>query len=427
MPIKVFIKCWVFYWLLILIAPFRSAVGAAWSGPFVQSVFFISVIGGYFLLDNNFKTERVMPSFPKPPNVYVQLFWLSITISLVGSFFMTFDRMIIQGISFSHGLAVAREKWRIAGEERGGSISSIYSILGYLCAPAFYYSIINLSIYKNAHEKKIKFKWLLILLMIVWNTILTGGRSVAFVALIMFVSSQIYNHQFFVKESVGWVTRIFQRSSLIINKSNLLRTTIILLLLSYSLYVFKSRSVAGSIDVKSYVTIALNDLGLQIYPSVDALLIYVPFAELIYLSILMLGYLLHSYVVVAQIYNYPYENHSLVIFSGIGLILAKLGVISTPNTDWFLAGTFASLPGSLYLQGGFKLLILFGLVLGFSVRLVSLLIYKYRYNSTLIFVYIILLSIMLTSPVLFVFDSLMFPFILIQFAIFSILLRLRLR
>jgi len=155
-------------------------------------------------------------------------------------------------------------------------------------------------------------------------------------------------------------------------------------------------------------------------------LVYVPFSELIYLAILFLGYLLHSYVVVAQIYGYPYENHSLVIFSGIGLIMGKLGIISKPDIEWFLAGTFPSLPGSLYLQGGFVLMILFGLLLGFTTHLVSLLVYKYRYNTVLLFLYIILLSVMLTSPVLFIFDSLMFPFILIQFAIFSTLIKLRL-
>ena len=426
MAIRVVIRCWLIYWLLILIAPFYSVAPSPWIGIVIQLVFFVSVLAGYASIASQHQGgHKIEPVFDDPRSL-VRLFWLSIFFSIVGSLALSFDRIVIQGISFSDGLAVAREKWREAGEQRGGSISSIFSVFGYLLAPAFYYSIINLTAYRKAHTRKIKIKWLIIIILIGWNTILTGGRSVAFVAFIMFAASHVYTRQFFITQSRSiwqWIssTKIF-----VLKRSTLLRNLVLLSLIGYSLYVFAARSAANEMSVAHYVDQALAALGLKIYPAINAYIPYLPFASLFYLLILFLGYLMHSYVVVSKIYLYPYDNKSLVVFVGFGLILAKLGIIDQPNTEWFLAGSFPSLPGALYLQGGFTLMILLGFLLGAGLALCVAFIFRFRFNSMLLFAYVVLLSTLMISPVLFIFDSLMFPFILIQFVIFSILRKVRL-
>lgn len=427
MPIKIFIKCWVVYWILILIAPFQAIVDSAWIGIAVQLLFFCSVLTGYFAFPaGKYQTSKIKFELPRESAFYLRLFWLSIFLSLFGSLSLTVDRVLFQGISFSEGLAVAREKWRLAGEARGGGISSIYSVLGYFTAPAFYYSIINLVIYKTVH-RTLKWKWLLILLLIGWNTILTGGRSVAFVALIMFISAQAYRRQFYVSENSRSLLHFLKGNSLIVNKKSFLTLCVIVTLLAYSLYVFKARSAANGMDVTEYVDQALYGLGLEMYPIISENREYIPFSDIFYLAALFTGYLLHSYVVTARIFMYSGENDALVIFSGFGLILSKIGLISPPKIDWFLAGSFSSLPGALYMQGGFVLMFVFGFLTGLLTRLVTLFIYKHPYNSMLLFTYVILLSILVASPVLFIFDSLMFPFILIQFVLFSFLLKYRFR
>jgi hypothetical protein len=426
MAIKVVIRCWLLYWLLILIAPFHSTAPSPWMGIAIQLLFFVSVLAGYaFIASQHPGGHKVDQVFDNPKSL-VRLFWLSIFFAFMGSLSLSFDRIVIQGISFSDGLAVAREKWRQAGEERGGSISSIFSVLGYLFAPAFYYSIINLTAYRKAHARKIKLKWLIIIILIGWNTILTGGRSVAFVALVMFAASHVYTRQFFTTRSSSIWQRIVASRVFVLKKSTLLRNLVFLSLIGYSLYIFAVRSAANEMTVAHYVDQALNGLGLKMYSVIDNIIPYLPFATVFYLLTLFLGYLIHSYVVVSKIYFYPYPNKSLVIFVSFGLILAKLGIISEPNTEWFLAGSFPSLPGALYLQGGFVLMILFGFLLGAGLAFCIASIYRFRYNSMLLFVYIILLSTLMTSPVLFIFDSLMFPFILIQFLIFSALRKVNL-
>ena len=427
MPIKIFVQCWVVYWALILIAPFRASVDSPWIGIAIQFLFFCSVIAGYFFYPaHHSQAIKIEQRLPRKPGFYVKLFWLSIILSLLGSLSLTIDRVVFQGISFSEGLAVAREQWRQAGEAREGTISSVYSVLGYLLAPAFYYSIINLVVYRPVH-KTVKSKWFLIILLIGWNTILTGGRSTAFVAFIIFVSAQAYYRHFYIDLNRKSLLDFLRRSSLIINKKSLLTFCVILSLLVYSLYVFKERSTANGMTITEYVDQALYGLGLEMYPVISENKEYIPFSDIFYLLVLFAGYIVHSYVVTTRIFLYSGENDALVIFSGLGLILNKLGLIAPPNTHWFLAGSFSSLPGALYLQGGFVLLLVFGFSIGLLTRLVVLFIYKYPYNSMLLFIYVILLSILISSPVLFIFDSLMFPFILIQFIVFSFLLKYRFR
>jgi hypothetical protein len=425
MALRVVIRCWLIYWLLILIAPFHSTAPSPWIGIVIQLTFFISVLVGYASIASQHpKGTKIEQVFDNPKSL-VRLFWLSIFFGIIGSLSLSFDRVVIQGISFSDGLAIAREKWREAGEERGGSISSVFSVLGYLFAPAFYYSIINLTAYRRAHTRKIKLKWLIIIILIVWNTILTGGRSVAFIAFIMFAASHVYYTQFFITSSVSIWQKIAKARPFVLRKSTLLRNLIILGLVGYSLYIFAARSEANEMSVSHYVNQALDALGLQIYPVINWYIPYVPFSSVFYLFTLFLGYLLHSYVVTSKIFLYPYDNNSLVIFVSFGLILAKLGIINQPDTEWFLSGSFPSLPGALFLQGGWTLMILFGFAVGAGLALSVAFTYRFRLNSMLLFTYVILLSTLMTSPVLFIFDSLMFPFILIQFFVFSILRKVK--
>jgi hypothetical protein len=426
MPIKIFVKCWIIYWVLVIIAPFHAIVDSPWTGIALQFLFFVAVIAGYFSVPGSYRVSKIEQMFPKPDKTYIRLFRLSIILSLLGTLCLTFDRTIIQGISFTDGLAVAREKWRLAGEARGGSVSSIYSVLGYLLAPAFYYAIINLVIYRSIHKSR-KWKWILILTLIAWNSVLTGGRSVAFVALIMFASAHAYHRQFFFDPNWKSWSGFLRRKNLPLNKKSLSTAIVIVLLLSYSLYIFSVRSVANGMSVYEYVDQALNGLGLQMYSFISTNKEFIPFSEGFYLVTLFLGYILHSYVVTTKIFMYPYENDALIIFSGFGLILSKIGIIDPPKTDWFLAGSFSSLPGSLYMQGGLSFMVIFGISIGLLVRINSLYIYKYPHNSMLLFLYVILTSILIASPVLFIFDSLMFPFILIQFVLFSLLLKYRIR
>ncbi len=419
MAIKIFIKCWLVYWFLILIAPFYSLTESPWLGIFLQIVFFLSVLLGYYMLKGNSKNTVNQNVRPLRNDHILFLFWLSLIFSVMGSLSLAYDRIFMQGISFSDGLAVAREQWRVAGLNRQGSISSVFSVMGYLLAPAFYYSIINLTVYSRLHTRFYKFKWLLILIMVVINSGLTGGRTVAFVAFIIFLSCQIYKRQFFfsIYPKIKWSLKL-----LTLRKSVLLRNIIILSLLSYSLYIFKERSVANSETIEAYAEHAFRHLELKLYPEFQEWLSYVPFSSMIYLCLLFLGYLLHSYSVATQIFLYPNENDSLVIFTGFGSILGKLGIITPPKLDFYTAGKFSSLPGILFLQGNFALLCLFGFILGFLLKLTTLYVYKYPYNSAIMFMFVVLTSTLIVSPVLFIFDTLMFPFIIFQFCLFSMLL-----
>ena len=51
---------------------------------------------------------------------------------------LTYDKLFIQKIDYSAGLAFAREEWRQLGEEREGQASSIFSVIGYLLGSSYY-------------------------------------------------------------------------------------------------------------------------------------------------------------------------------------------------------------------------------------------------------------------------------------------------
>lgn len=415
--LKRFCIVWLLYWTIYLIQPVHSiypAVGMAWS---IQFLFFVVVCFTYAI------ASGLVPAHNNSSHTHVMLFdvveanyiirW-GLVISFVGLLFLLYDKVFIQGIDYSQGLAEAREQWRLLGVKRGGGVSSIFSALGYALGGTYFLSLaLTFSRFVYLSDSRRLFYLLSGWGLLISHSLATGGRSSILLA-IAFVC-----FGYFSSKHDG-LPPLFRRS--IFRKIMWMGAVI---MSAYVLYVFYARAVSMKIEVTTYCMDALGFLGLApeawFIQEVDAS----SFGGIVALLNLAVSYLTHSFATTAAIAEYTGENVN-AIFVYLFSLGAKLGVLEI-LPEWFLSGRFPSLPGALYLQFG-----LFGVLagagsIGFLAGMLSSLFVQRRYSITLFFMCAVVESILLMSPFLFVIDFLFFPFLVFGGVILIVFSRLRMR
>src|SRR5207253_3376039 len=92
--------------------------------------------------------------------------------------FLLFDKIYIQGIDYSSGLALAREQWVELGEDREGKASSIWSILGYAFGSAYYVAVVLVITQTQQFSGGRRLLYIVICFVFTLiNSIITCGRS----------------------------------------------------------------------------------------------------------------------------------------------------------------------------------------------------------------------------------------------------------
>ena len=64
--------------------------------------------------------------------------WLALGMSILGLLSLCYDRIVLQGIDFTRGIAIARPAATIGRKDREEGVSSIFSVFGYLLGFTFF-------------------------------------------------------------------------------------------------------------------------------------------------------------------------------------------------------------------------------------------------------------------------------------------------
>lgn len=407
--IKKFIISWLIYWGMIALLPVHSSYPAVLSAISLQLFFVILVLLGYLVPSLVYKPQHL----PTVSGAWIfsarHIIYWALWLSAIGFAAMLYDKIKIQGINYMDGLAFAREQWRLIGEERDGKASSIWSALGYLLGSSYYIALVLLFVEPMSFRDGERISLVcIIFLLVLANSLITGGRS-NFMLLFAFAIAS-----FGAREG----------ASLRLLFPNWRQLRVILLLVFFALfylaYIFISRAEASDLPISWYVENFLPYMGLEF----DGWYIKVSqiewIAEIGHIMILMFGYLTHSLATFAAILDHPTED-KIMIFGNIAALLYKLGFTQNPDTDWFLAGRFSSVPGAIWHQFGLIGFIFLSFILGVVGFITTAWTSSLRGRRGLLplGLYTMVATTLLLTPYVFAPDILSFTFVLISFIILS--------
>lgn len=400
---KHFVVVWLVYWAAIAIMPVHSVYPATGEAFLLQLTFVILVIAGY----------GVAHIFMKIPNVphwgaadildSKSLIYVAFILSFVGTGFLVYDKMYVQGIDYSQGIAFAREEWRRVGEDRGGNISSIFSVLGYLFSSGYFVAGILTVVVKKGLSQRFRFFSLLcVFLLLMANSLISGGRSNVLLLVTLLLAT--------ISSQRGWSFRGFITDCF----ARIFIYTMILLAAVYTLYVFYERADASGLTAVEYVVGFLPYLGLEIDKWYLDILTEGSIASLSAVFLLAMSYVAHSFSTTAAIIDGIQED-KVIVFLHVINIFNKLGLVSPPDSSWFLAGRFPSLPGALWYQYGGLGIFFGGFSLGIGCALAKFMFAVRAGRVIPLSLYVASYAVLVLSPMLLVMDFMSFPFVLLSF------------
>jgi hypothetical protein len=328
------------------------------------------------------------------------IIYVAIGLSILGLAASTYDKVFVQQINFSEGVAFAREEWRRAGIDREGQISSVFSVVGYLFGSMYYVAAV-LAITQTRLLSTRK-RWYIVLacfVLVIANSVITGGRS------------NILLLAAFVVAAFSARSGISLRKLFVSNTQRRLTQGLIALGGLYTIYIFSARADAQGTSVLQYALRLLPFLGIEADASFEHWADSGGLIESVMtLLVLAFAYITHSFAIVAAIIDAPDEGKRL-IFAYISTLIYRLGLAPQPDVQWFLVGRFPSVPGALlYQYGGFGFAVssfFFGVLSGAAK------VWTVRRPSRLLPLgaFVMSGSILLLTPALFAGDFLSFPFV----------------
>jgi oligosaccharide repeat unit polymerase len=396
------IASWLIYWLVIAVLPVHSIFPATLPAFLLQATFLVLAASSAWLVTWSFGLSRMPVAILHDISNGRLLVWCAIAMGTAGFLLLLYDKVVVQGIDYSSGIAIAREQWRLAGEERGGQASSPFSVAGYLLGSSYFIAA-ALAASRSASLAPWESRAVLAisLLLLLANSLLTGGRSSILLMAPFLLAAYSARSQ---RSRAPW------------NAQFALKVTAVslagLLFLSYTVYVFFQRASAGSGSAADYALDFLPFLGLEADSWYVRMIEESFFGDLSAMLVLTFSYLTHSLATVAAVIDSPSED-KVVMFMHVTSILSRLGLIEAPDTEWALSGRLTSLPGALYLQFGALGVPIGGLLTGLTLGL-SIVWTASKPRRLLPFIgYCLMNTITILSPALFSADFLSFPFIVL--------------
>lgn len=414
--IRWYLYVWFFFFLFEAILPVESISGNKLQAVLASIDYVLVSAGTAWLFYISFRRKTVYVQKVSRGLNFRQLKLIilcSLVLSLSGFLLLWFDKIFIQKIDYSAGMAVAREVWRKAGEERQG-VSSVASVLGYITGFSFYVTIAMIHLHWENLTKYYRYLGLFSgLLLLFGMSYLSGGRTI----ILLQIASMM---------SIGIIRRIKRISFLPGRKttSKFIPLSIIFIAFVFSIYIFKLRAEMSNMDAKNYVSELVNFLGgieTDTFNSIENLGDI--FADIIYLSLGAGVYLTHTLWSFQTVLDAEYRP-GWVSLSYIMSLLAKIGAIQNASEPWLLAGNFISLPGALWYDFGslgfLIAAIVHGILLGSAMVTVS---HRKAGGIGVGWVIAVLISTIL-SPLVFAPLLMSFPFMLVSYVCLSFLGRL---
>ena len=405
---KHFFGVWLIYWAVIALLPVHSIYPATTEAFALQCTFVALVLVSYTL------THAILgkPGLPVAGRFDLSttptLIRIALGMSIIGFFFLTYDKVYIQGIDFSDGIAVAREEWRRGGEEREGQVSSIFSVMGYLMGSGYYVAAV-LAVTQVRVLSARKRVWVLLgsFMLLMANSAITGGRSNVLLIAVFILGA------------------LAARGGLNLRKlfdTQAQRRTVIVaagLALAYTLFIFYQRAQASDVSALEYALDFLPFLGLEADEWYRSLMEGSIASSLSAILVLAVSYVTHSFATVATIIDAPTEEKT-IMFLHIRGILNKLGLVNPPDGDWFLAGRFPSFPGALWHQYGGIGFVFGSLLLGVISAFANAWTARQPARLLPLGVFVMVYGVLLLTPALFAADFLSFPFVAAAFVLISV-------
>lgn len=403
---QLFISAWLIYAAIFLVMPFKIPASGNW-GAIGIVVSFILITSLAIEAVRRWTPIGFRNVAPLANKDFRRLIWLGIILSLVGFAFLIYDRVVIQKIDFSHGLAHARAQWTILGEYRR-TPSSLFSLLGYPLSSIYFVSLV-MSLIRMERLTRWQLAAILIavFMLAMMNSAITGGRSTLLLLVVFVVSAIVLSGPGLLRRRLAG--RTFRRGCY----------GLAAVMLIYVVYVTLDRAANSEITMETYLVDSIAYLRMEMsswyLEHLRSSALSSATAPIVYIG----AYLSHSYAILCEIVNSPQEDKVILFVHWLGL-MSKLGLVAPPEGDWFLAGRFPSVPGALWLQFGPAGLVvgsaIMGAVSGFSVRL-------YRASPDFLLFkgfQACCATILVLSPLMFAADLMVFPFIVIGFGVMAI-------
>lgn len=401
--VRHFIVVWLLYWLAIVLLPVNSIYPGTFAAAMLQLGFVFIVLTGILIT----RLLAGVRAFPRPGSCDIPtantLIRFALWMSVIGTICLIYDKVFVQGIDYSNGVAFAREEWRKLGEDRDSNASSIFSVLGYFFGSAYYVAIVLAVTQVGVVTLKLRIQsLLLVFVLLMINSAITGGRS-NLLLVAMFVLAA-----FCARKRLALVDvfpRVSQRFAI---------KCVLLLGFAYTVFIFYQRAEAGGSDALNYAIEFLPFLGFEASNEYRVGLDGSELSSLSATLVLTVSYVTHSFATVAAIVDANPEDKT-ILFLHLAGIANKLGLIGPPDGDWFLAGRFPSVPGSLLYQFGYLGFICSSLMLGVLSELCRSWAAKRPDRLMPLGSYVMAHVTLLLTPALFAGDFLSFPFVIGSF------------
>lgn len=410
--IRHFIYTWLTYWAVVALLPVHSIYPATTAAFFLQLAFVLMVLASLesvvFFSGTRRMPEAHRVEIPSTPT----LIRIAIAMSIVGLASLTYDKILIQGIDYSEGVAAAREEWRQLGEDRDGQASSIFSALGYLFGSAYFVAIV-LAITQTRILSSRQRLWSLLasFSVLIGNSLITGGRSnvllVAAFAIAAFSARRGLN-----------LRNVFRRRG-----QRRILWLLVIAAAAYIIFIFYARAKAGGVEILGYAIDFLPYLGVEVDDWYRASLGGGIFSSLSAMLVLTLSYVTHSFATVAAIVDSPSEEKTIIFVHGL-TILSKLNLVPAPDGDWFLSGRLASVPGALWHQFGIIGFSVGSFLLGVSCAIAKIWAARRPHRLLPLGAYVAADATLLLTPAFFAGDFLSFPFVVAAFVMLAFAQRL---
>jgi hypothetical protein len=407
----VFLAAWLGYFALLLLLPIRYTSVDLGAAVTVLAVYVMTAIACTYAVATVLRVRSVgqpapAVSMPRPldQRELCHLVLLALGASFIGLALLAYVRVVVQGIDYSQGLAVARELWRTEGEERGG-ISSPLSVPGYGLG-FFFFAATFLGQLHWEHLTRSVRRLLLFgaVLLLAGHSVLSGGRSVLLIQLVGIAA-------------VGALRRAQGKTALPRSSARgvLYAGAAFLAAMIYFLYIFSERATASGIAAEAYVQAGLAFMGAaptQRFFAIAAL--PEPFAAISHFIVIAGAYVTHSAGTVASVMEY--STHSgVATFLGVRELLARLGGASGADLEWALSGAFLSVPGAFWYDYGLAGVVAAAVATGAGLAVVWRVVSRgYGGGVSVGFAAAVLITALM-SPLILAPDSLSFPFMMLGY------------
>ena len=410
--VLVYVGLWIFIYALDALLPAESIFSHRLEVIFLNGVYvLISSLVAIILSNTLFNGTSTNHIKLRIEGIGINLLmkWL-ISISLIGAVCFFYDKVFVQGIDYTQGLASGRYQLQ-ANREGASGISSIASAIGYIFgAFSFFLYALTFTFFEKITSRTRIFGFLVSVITIAVISFLTGGRTSILLL-------------FGISTGCIIIRKLLDLKWVPFNKIQMsLATAFIFGGLLYLIFVFQSRADANNKLAHIYTIGMISHMNGNITQSFNDLSeISDDISSYVYFGTLVGVYATHSNWTFEGVLELT-ERKGNAMFLAWRNLLAKFGLMR-PSKEWEFYGIFISWPGGVYHDYGHIGLLIFAIIHGILITLTKQMIYQYGINVLTMGFFMLISIITFSSPFILASDVLMFPTLTISIPLIFILSR----